>query len=80
MKGLGVTELGCHPADNDVLEPASTFAERTFISDPAERKLILALLSGSTDMTEFVNSKVLKSDNGKLIVNLVKHIQSVSHD
>lgn len=73
-----MTELGCHPADEGVLDQASEFSERTFISDAAERKLILALLSGSVDMSEFVKSKVLKSDNAKLIVNLVKHINGVS--
>ena len=40
-----------------------------------ERTEVLNLLSGKSDMNQFIRSSEIKSENGKLIQNLIKFVQ-----
>ena len=52
-------EFERHPQDKKVLKQGSCFSDRVFLSKPAERKEVLALVSGGMNMTEFTNSDII---------------------
>ena len=74
--GLNIKELSSHPDDSTVLEQGSKFSERTLLASKKERDLICNLLTGNEEMESFVNSGCIKSENGKMVQDLVRFIQA----
>ena len=76
LEGLNINELGCHPDDNTILPQGSQFHKRQFLPEKKERDIVLELVTGSIDMNTFTSNKQIKSNSGKLLQDLVKHINS----
>ena len=76
LEGLNINELGCHPDDNKILPQGSQFHKRQFLPEKKERDIVLELVTGSIDMNTFTSNKQIKSNSGKLLQDLVKHINS----
>ena len=74
IKAANVKELGNHKDDIESLTQGSKYSNRVFISKKSERDEILKLLSGNIDMSEFIETSVIKSENGKLIQKMVVFI------
>ena len=73
---LNISELSWHPNDSKILEQGSKFSDRILLPDKKERDIVCELLTGNKDMENFISSDVLKSENGKMIQELVLYIQS----
>ena len=74
LEGLNIKEFGCHPDDKTVLSQGSSFKSRQLLPDKSERDIVLNLLSGNIDMDTFVSNSDLKSSAGKMLKDLVNHI------
>ena len=74
LDDMKITELRCHPSDTEVLSQGSKFKDRTFISTKSERTAICNLLTGVSDMNQFLTGGEISSENGLLIKDLILHI------
>ena len=75
LAGLKLSELSSHPNDDKILEQGSRFSDRILLADKKERDIVCELLTGNVDMEHFINSDIIKSENGKSIQELVRYIQ-----
>ena len=64
-----------HDEDSSVLEQGSHFDERVFLSRKPERTLVRQLLTDEIQPDDFVDSDMLQSDNGRLLIPLVDRLQ-----
>ena len=60
-----------HDEDTTVLEQGSMFDARVFLSRKPERTLVRLLLTEDISSDDFVDSDVLQSVNGRLLIPLV---------
>ena len=67
-----LSELEKHPDDDDVLPQSTFFHKRVFLPKIKERHLVVELLAGDISKDEFCNSEDLESQNGRLVVDLVR--------
>jgi len=78
LEDAGIKELGRHPNDKEALKQGSKFSNRLFLPIKKERNEVLRLISGEINMSEFVSSKEITSDNGLLLKDLISHVIEVS--
>ena len=76
LAGLNISELGAHPDDDLILKQGSKFSDRILLPVKKERDIVCNLVTGNIDMDNFINTSEIQSENGKLIQNLIKFIQS----
>ena len=69
-------ELDVPECDTTVLDQSTTFAERTFLSIKKERDLVCKMLTMQISMAEFTSSQIIVSENGRLLQNLVRFIDT----
>ena len=67
-----LTELDVAKDDKSVLEQSTFYKDRIFLSSKKERGLVIKVLTGDITMTEFTLSNDIKSDNGVMIMDLVR--------
>ena len=67
-------ELDVAEEDSKVLSQSTYFKTRIFITEKKERDFVCKLVTKEVTMEDFVQGKEIKSDNGKMLINLVKHI------
>lgn len=72
-KVKNLKELDNHDDDDEVLPQSTFFATRVFMNDIKERNLVVELLGGNMTMEAFCESDI-RSDNGRLVVDLVRAI------
>ena len=70
-----LAELDHHEDDEQVLLQGSHAKDRVFLSRKQERKLVQQLLTDALDYDAFVNSEVLTTENGRMLVPIVQHLQ-----
>ena len=76
LDGLDINELGCHPEDKKIHKQGSKFQDRQFLKEKKERDIVLELVTGSIDMDTFISNNQITSSNGKMLQDLVRHINS----
>ena len=67
-----IAELDKHPDDEDVLPQSTFFSKRVFLHNIKERHLVVELLAGDIFKQEFCESPEIETENGPLVVNLVR--------
>ena len=67
-----IAELDKHPDDEDVLPQSTFFSKRVFLHNIKERHLVVELLAGDISKQEFCESPEIETENGRLVVNLVR--------
>ena len=60
--------MDIHDEDSSVLEQGSHFDERVFLSRKPERTLVRQLLTEEIQTDDFVDSDILQSYNGRLLI------------
>ena len=76
LDGLDIDELGCHPEDKKIHKQGSKFHDRQFLPNKKERDIVLELVTGSIDMDTFISNNQITSNTGKMLQDLVRHINS----
>ena len=67
-----IAELDKHPDDEDILPQSTFFSKRVFLHNIKERHLVVELLAGDIFKQEFCESPEIETENGPLVVNLVR--------
>ena len=67
-------ELDRHETDAKILQQSTHFKERCFLCEKKERMSVCKLLTDGSSMLDFVETSDMTSSNGKLIIELVRHI------
>ena len=68
-------EFDIAPGDKCVLEQTTHHKDRIFISSKKERSVVLQLVTGEISTAEFCLNDEIRSENGKLVRNVVGHIE-----
>ena len=68
-------EFDIAPGDKCVLEQTTHHKDRIFISSKKERVIVLQLVTGEISTSEFCLNNEITSANGKLVKNVVAHIE-----
>ena len=68
-----VQEFGVAPGDENVLPQGSKNEDRVFLRNVDERRLIKKLATSEISGADFLNEN-LNSQNGQLIVDLIRHV------
>ena len=70
---VNVKELGPHSSDTDVVPQATTFDKRIFIANKEERDKFKDFLTSDSPVSDkILKSKVFKSENSKMIIQLLQ--------
>ena len=69
-----VSEFSSALGDDIILPQGSKFEQRLFIANQDERKLVKKLANAEISVETFLNENVT-SQNGQLVVSLMRHIQ-----
>ena len=67
-------ELLPEEEDDKILGQSTKFKDRVFISTKSERDNVCQLLSGNVTMQDFSETAEMRSENGQLIIEVVRHI------
>ena len=69
-----LSELDLATDDSKVFSQSTFYKDRVFLTIKKERQMVCKLVTGDASVAEFVNSREIKSENGLLLVALVRHI------
>ena len=75
-----LTELDHEQSDERILTQSTKSADRVFLNSKKERLLVCQLVTGEVSMNDFVEISEMSSDNGLLIIDLVRHILEIFPD
>ena len=67
-------ELDVDHSDTRILRQSTKFQDRTFLKNKKERMIICQLLTGELPMNDFLEISEIRSEEGILLVELVRHI------
>ena len=63
------------PMENDaILQQSTKFKDRIFLSTKSERQNVCQMLTGNISMTDFAEITEMRSENGQMVIELVRHI------
>ena len=73
-------ELDKAEDDDSPLCQGSLFADRVFLSDKKERKLVCNLLTDTISAEDFADSDIIESANGNLVLALVERLSLTTEE